>query len=290
MRVTEVEQILTDKEVRFFSKGKDLLVTCFNPDHEDENPSMRIHRENGKFHCFGCGYKGSIYTRFNKHRNIFTARVREVQDLIIEIRKASWPGYELADDSYLLQDDFRGIPLEILTKFEAHRTDKMGMTDRVVFPISDNRGIIVGFQGRYMNSDESPKYLMYPSEVSLPWYPSINKIEMINSSIILTEGLLDALYLHGKGVTNAVTIFGTKSVTMDRILDLLTPYMLAGLQKVYLLMDGDSAGIHAAENISKMIKFKTDLLIEVIPLPEGEDPATMSDKDINSLKTYLRGN
>jgi|TARA_B110000908_G_C10262223_1_gene460232 DNA primase len=285
---TEVEKLLTDKDVTFHSKGKDLLIKCFNPEHEDENPSMRVDREDGMYHCLGCGYKGNVFTRFNRYRNIFNSRVNGVKELITELRKASWAGFDIPTDAFFINEMFRGIPAHIMTKFDAHTTNNMGMEDRMVFPISDNRGVIIGFQGRFIHTDAKPKYLMYPAGVSLPWYPAVNKLEMINASIILTEGLLDALYLHGKGMTNAVTIFGTKSVTFDTILDLLTPFMLAGLQKVYLLMDGDSAGRNAAEHIEKMIKHKTDLIVESIPLEEGEDPATMSDHEINKLKKYLQ--
>lgn len=285
--MTEVEKLLQDKEVRYFPKGKDLLVRCFNPEHDDENPSLRVDREHGTFHCFGCGHKGNVFTRFNRYRNIFNARVKEVQEMIKDIRKESWSGFDIPLDAFFVKEIFRGIPAHILSKFDAFTTDKIGMEGRMVFPISDNRGIIVGFQGRFINSDKSPKYLMYPSEVSLPWYPAVNKIEMIKASIVLTEGLLDALYLQGKGMTNAVTIFGTKSVTFDTVEELLMPFMLSGLQKVYLLMDGDQAGRNAAEHIEKMIKHKTDLIVETIPLEDGEDPATMSDLHINTLLKYL---
>lgn len=284
---TEVERLLTDKKVQFFPKGKDLLVKCLNPEHEDENPSMRIDREDGQFHCFGCGFKGNVFMRFNRYRNIFSSKVREVQASILELRKASWAGYAIPDDANFFSGVFRNIPAHILTKFDAFTTSSIGMEDRMVFPISDHMGVIQGFQGRYIHSKTSPKYLMYPAEVSLPWYPAPNKIDMLGSSIVLTEGLLDALYLHGRGITNAVTIFGTKSVTFDTVLDLITPYMLSGCQTVYLLMDGDHAGRSAAEHIEKIINHQTELLVYNIPLEEGIDPATMSDKDINKLRNRL---
>jgi len=288
--MTEVEQLLKDKGVVYHSKGKDLLVKCFNPEHDDDNPSMRIDREEGQFHCFGCGFKGNVFMRFNRYRNIFSSRVKEVKSSIQELRRASWAGFDLPTDASFFSGVFRDIPAHIMTKFDAHTTTTMGMEDRMVFPISDHMGVIIGFQGRYIHTDVSPKYLMYPAEVSLPWYPAPNKIQMLGNSILLTEGLLDALYLHGKGITNAVTIFGTKSVTFDTVLDLLTPFMLSGCQKVYLLMDGDAAGRSAAEHIEKMIKHKTDLLVENIPLEDGIDPATMTNKAINSLKNLLQNN
>lgn len=283
----EVERLLQDKEVYYIPKGKDFSVHCFNPEHEDNNPSLRVDRETGVYHCLGCGYKGNIFTRFNRHRNIFSSRVKEITKQIKEIRDASWGGLEIPSDAYFVQSLFRGIPSEVLKKFNAFRTSKIGMEGRIVFPIENNTGVIVGFQGRYEHTDVTPKYLMYPSEVSLPWYPSINKITPINNSIVLTEGLLDALYLHGKGITNAVTMFGTKSTTFDTILELLTPYMLAGIQVIYLMMDGDAAGRAATESLYKMIKHQTDLVVHKLELEEGKDPATLSDEYLVNLLKQL---
>ena len=287
---TEVEQLLIDKGVQYFSKGKDLLVKCFNPEHEDENPSLRISREDGAFHCFGCGYKGNIFPRFNRHRNMFSSKVREVQQLIADLRKVSWAGIPLPEDAVEYSLPFRGIPKDILTKFGAFTTSKLNMEGRLVFPITDHMGIVQGLQGRYLHSALTPKYLAYPAEVSLPWFPAPDKIRMINNSIVLTEGLLDALYLHGKGITNAVTIFGTKSVTFDSVTELLNPFILAGCEKVYLLMDGDAAGRSAGELISKLIAHRTELLVEVLPIDDDIDPATMEESDINRLKNYLQNN
>jgi len=286
--MTEVEKLLTEKEVRFFSKGKDLLVKCFNPDHNDANPSLRVDRQDGTFHCFGCGYKGNIFTRFNKYRNIFNSRVQATRDIMNELRKASWSGFETPTDAFFMYEPFRGIPAEIIKSFGAFKSDQIGMEGRMVFPITDNREITVGFQGRYINSEASPKYLMYPAEVSLPWYPSANKIKLLNNSIILVEGLLDALYLHGKGLTNAVTIFGTKSVKYDNVLDYLQQFLLMGVDTIYIMMDGDAAGYAAAENLSYMIKQQTDLVVNVIRLKEGKDPATLSDDHLENMRNNLQ--
>jgi DNA primase len=286
--MTEVERLLTDKEITFHSKGKDLLVVCLNPEHDDSNPSMRIDREGGQFHCLSCGHKGNVFTTFNRHRNIFNAKVSTLQKSMREIRKASWSGYDIPQDAFFLNETFRNIPASIMQDFRAFKTDLIGMEGRVVFPITDNMETIVGFQGRLKNSDATPKYLMYPAEVKLPWYPSINKIRLVNSSIIVVEGLLDALYLKGKGFENVVCAFGTKSVSYDNILDYLTPYMLAGLETVYLMMDGDFAGRKANEHLEKCIRQKTDLIVEVLEMAEGEDPATLTDSYLDMLKDHLQ--
>ena len=285
--VGEVERLLQDKEVQYVDKGKDFLVHCFNPEHEDNNPSLRIDRDTGLFHCLGCGYKGDLFVRFNRYRNIFNSKVLKALELIKELREASWAGYDLPTDAFLVSEMFRGIPAHTLSKFGAFKTAMLGMSGRLVFPIRDVRGVIVGFQGRLLNSLANPKYLMYPKKVSLPWYPAANLITMTNNSIVVTEGILDAMYLQGKGITNAITMFGTKSVNQDNILELLTPFMLAGLQKVYLLLDGDIAGRSAAKHLEGLIKLKTDLIVEVLQIEEGQDPATLSDDQINNIKNLL---
>ncbi len=45
--MTDVEQLLRDKDIYYVPKGKDVLVKCFNPEHDDSSPSMRIDREEG---------------------------------------------------------------------------------------------------------------------------------------------------------------------------------------------------------------------------------------------------
>lgn len=288
--MTDVEQLLQDKEIQFHPKGKDLLIVCLNPEHDDSNPSMRVDREDGQFHCFSCGYKGNVFTRFNRFRNVFNSRVKQTKETIEDLRKASWSGYPYPRDAFFVTTEFRGISPETMQKFHAFRSKEHGMEERIVFPIFDSREIIIGFQGRYEFSDAKPKYLAYPRGQSLPLYPNPQRITPINNSIILVEGLLDALYLHSRGLTNVVAIFGTSRINYDNVIDLLTPYMLLGCDKVYLMMDGDKAGRKANNNIEKCIKHKTDLLVEQLAMEDDTDPAELSDEQIDILRKYLLNN
>jgi DNA primase len=284
----DVKNLLVEKEVKYVQKGKDLLIKCLNPEHEDSSPSMRVDALGGQFHCLACGYKGNIFTYFNRVRNIFHSKVLELKKKALEVRKASWPGFFFPDDAFFVTEPFKGIPAEIIQKFQAFKTFEMGMTERIVFPIYDPTNRLVAFQGRYTHTNISPKYLVYPAETSLPWYPSANRCTFHQNSIILVEGLKDALYLHGQGITNAVCIFGTKSVNADNIVDHLTQFMLAGVEKVYIMLDGDQAGRSASKHIYDCVKKKTSLLVEEIELPDGIDPASMEDENIDSLKNYLQ--
>lgn len=282
-----VENLLRDKKVTYLEKGKDLLVKCFNPDHEDTNPSLRIDKEGGDFHCFGCGYKGNIFLFFNKTKNVINQRIKKTKDKVVELRKASWAGLSLPIDAFFVAENFGNIPAATLQQFQAFRTSDFGMDGRIVFPIYDASNRIVAFQGRYIFTDAPPKYLVYPKEVVLPWFPNQFKVEPINGTIILVEGIRDALVLHSKGITNAICIFGTKSVSYENIVSHLNPYLLKGVQKVVLLMDGDAAGLAASSHLEKCITRKTDLEVTIVSLAEGTDPASMSDYEIATLtKVY----
>ena len=282
-----VEKLLDEKGVYYRSTGRDILIKCLNPEHDDDHPSMRIDREDGVFHCLSCGFKGNVYQYFNKHRNKFNAKVTKLKDKINTIRKASWLGFDIPQDAFFVSRPFKNIPKDILEKFQAFTTNELGMADRIVFPIRDARDRIVGFQGRYENTSVSPKYLAYPAKQPLPWYPNLSRITPMNNRIVLCEGLPDALYLQGQGITCAITIFGTKSVNMDNIMEHLTPFILGGVQEVVLLLDGDMAGRRAAEHISNCITTKSDLIVYNYNLPDDVDPASMSSYQIEKLKNYL---
>ena len=60
----KVEELLLEKAIDYKVSGRDFLTKCLNPDHEDTNPSMRIDNTTGIFHCFSCGFKGSVFKHF----------------------------------------------------------------------------------------------------------------------------------------------------------------------------------------------------------------------------------
>ena len=61
-----VEDLLLQKGVPYIPKGKDFVVKCLNPEHEDRNPSMRIDQIDGRFNCFSCDFKGNLFTFFGE--------------------------------------------------------------------------------------------------------------------------------------------------------------------------------------------------------------------------------
>ena len=64
------EELLAEKQIDYRSSGKDFVIRCLNKDHDDTNPSMRVDKESGVFHCFSCGYKGQLHLHFGLHQNV----------------------------------------------------------------------------------------------------------------------------------------------------------------------------------------------------------------------------
>ena len=129
--------------------------------------------------------------------------------------------------------------------------------NRVMFPIIDVTGAIIGFGGRVMDGSE-PKYLNTPDT------PAFNKgrnlfalnyaKEHCEESLILCEGYMDVIALHAAGFKNAVATLGT-ALTQDQA-RLIKRYT----NKVVLSYDGDKAGKRATD---RAINILTDAGVDV---------------------------
>ena len=148
--------------------------------------------------------------------------------------------------------------------------------DRLMFPISDVTGHVVGFGGRVLGDGE-PKYLnSAESEIfskrnllyGLNWAKqSIRKADRL----IVVEGYFDAIRLMLAGVSEVVAPLGTA----------LTEQQAAIIRKytknVFLLYDSDQAGLKATFRAGDML-LANGMSVRVITLPDGEDPDTFVAK------------
>jgi DNA primase len=143
---------------------------------------------------------------------------------------------------------------------------------RIMFPLSDPRGRVLGFGARALGADQQPKYLNSPDG------DIFHKGEMVYGAhlaraaaaraeeVIATEGYMDVLALHQAGMANVVCIMGT-SMTDKQVGE------LAKLGRTVLLaLDADSAGQEAMLKAAK-VAAKSRLALRVVPLPKGLDPA-----------------
>ena len=149
---------------------------------------------------------------------------------------------------------------------------------RVIFPVHNVSGKVVGFGGRILKKDEKqPKYLNSPeSEVyhkSKILYGIFHARQSIRThdECFLVEGYTDVVSLHQGGIENVVASSGT-SLTVDQI-KLIKRFT----NNITILYDGDAAGIKAALRGLELI-LEEDMNVRIVLLPEPEDPDSYVQK------------
>jgi len=140
--------------------------------------------------------------------------------------------------------------------------------NRLMFPIIDVRGNIIGFGGRVMD-DSTPKYLNSPETIIFNKRKNLFGLNLAKKSklgyLILVEGYMDAIALHQYGFDCAVASLGT-SLTEEHAA-ILSRYT----EQVYLIYDGDEAGQRAAHRAIPMLE-KAGLQIKVLQMKDAKDP------------------
>lgn len=271
-----VEELLAKKDIPFTMKGKDLIVSCLNPEHDDSNPSMRIDQVTGIFNCFSCAYKGNVFFLYEEKVN----QLQMARDLLkrkITQKMVECVGLTIPKGAEPYSGDWRGLKPETYTKFEAFQHHDPDYIGRIVFPIRDITGNIVAFNGRH-TSNGIPKYKISPHKAKLPFFPKVNAR---NGKIILVEGIYDMLNLHDKGLTNAVCSFGTNNVSEEKFQIL----KMQGAEGVDVFFDGDDAGQKAAKTVIDMCE-KVGLTTRNVHLADT-DPGELSENQVIKLARKL---
>lgn len=278
-----VLDLLNQKGLAFKPSGRDYLVKCLNPEHEDTNPSFRVDKVTGIAHCFGCGFKTNIFKHYGLLTNHTSIKVAKLKDKLKSL-KISFDGLELPVGATPYSQSLRGIRVETLREFGAFSTYmEEKLIDRLVFPIYDVRDKIVVFVARHLLSNANPRYINYPVGVEMPLYPV--KYKKQYKSAVLVEGLFDMLNLYDKGLKNVSCCFGTNTLQKDTALKLL-PLKAQGITHIYILFDGDSAGRDASKTLKPVIE-ALDFIVEVVDLPDGMDPGNFDQEYVDSVNEYI---
>ena len=177
----------------------------------------------------------------------------------------------------------------------AIRNDKGKLYDRfrgrVMFPIHNFTGRVIGFGGRTLKTDKNvPKYVNSPesdiyhkSNVLYGLYHAKKAIRDTDNCY-LVEGYADVLSVHQANVENVVASSGTSLTTEQiRLIGRFT-------QNVTILYDGDAAGIKASLRGLDMI-LEEGLNVKVVNFPEGHDPDSyMHLVGAGAFKQYIENN
>jgi DNA primase len=149
---------------------------------------------------------------------------------------------------------------------------------RIMFPLADVRGKVLGFGARAMRDQQRPKYLntadndvyhkglhLYGADLARPHATRAGEV-------IVCEGYTDTIALHQAGMRNAVGLMGT-ALTGEQVGELARM-----AQTVLLALDADSAGQEAMLRAYGLAQ-KRKLELRVVALPEGADPAEVILRD-----------
>jgi len=163
----------------------------------------------------------------------------------------------------------------LIQKDDGKRYDRY--RQRIMFPIHDRHGRIIGFGGRAIEADQKPKYLNSPETVIFQKNRELYGLHQILQKqnkldwVLVVEGYMDVIALAQHGVSNAVATLGT--ATSSYHIQLLSKHT----KELIFCFDGDSAGRQAAWRglEASLMYLNSGLGVRFIFLPEGHDPDSL---------------
>ena len=163
--------------------------------------------------------------------------------------------------------------------------------DRIMFPLYDITGKVVGFSGRIYKDNGQNKYLNTKEtdifkKGELLYHYHIAKEECrIKKSVIIMEGFMDVIRASTIGIKNTIALMGT-ALTKEQM------NLIKRLSNnIILCLDGDDPGVHATLSIGEQL-LEQNIEAKVIPLPNPEDPDSYilkngSEKFLNLLDSAI---
>lgn len=150
--------------------------------------------------------------------------------------------------------------------------------ERIMFPIRDRRGRVLGFGGRAMRPDQGAKYVntaetdfFHKSQILYGVDRAKGAIAKAGRAVVV-EGYTDVLALHQAGIEEVVAVMGT-AITVEQVA------ALSGMvDEVVLALDADSAGQEAMVRAQRAAADRS-MRLRVAAMPAGEDPAEMMTRD-----------
>lgn len=209
---------------------------------------------------------------------------RGLTDSTVQQFRVGWAGDSWSEAS----DHFKSKKFtdnEIIDAGLAKKNERGGLSDkfrnRIMFPIADPAGRIVGFSGRIFGpkaSPEAPKYLNSPETPLFHKSRILYGFDKAKQSIrkhnfaILVEGQMDLLASHEAGWGNTVAVSGT-AFTPEHV-----TLIKRMTENLVIALDADQAGIKAAGKAAR-VALQGGMNVKVAQLPTGSDPADLILKE-----------
>ncbi|TVP84693.1 MAG: DNA primase [Acholeplasmataceae bacterium] len=144
-------------------------------------------------------------------------------------------------------------------------------SDRIIFPITNPRGHVVGLSGRTLDPKDQVKYINSPETpifrkgfLLYHYHEALGDIRR-NRNVILCEGFFDVISSYAAGVKNAVATMGT-ALTREQ-----ARLIQQATSSIIVAFDGDTAGLKAADQAIPVL-VQNGLKTEVLKIPEKMDP------------------
>ncbi len=275
----EHEHFTYPEALRFLAKKYNIEI------QEEEQSAEQIEQENEKealylIHQFASTLYKDNLTSLQEGKAIGMSYFKE-RGFTLETIKKFDLGYSPEDKNFLGSKALaKGYSKDLLIKsgilYGDYLVDRFAA--RVMFPIHNLTGRVIGFGGRTLKTDKSvakyvnsPETDIYHKSKVLYGISQAKKNIIKNDRCFLVEGYTDVISMHQAGVENVVASSGTAlTVEQIRLIKRFT-------ENITVLFDGDAAGIRAAFRGIDMI-LEEGLNVKVILFPDGEDPDSFSQK------------
>jgi len=247
---------------------------------------MRFKRYNKLMEELSSFYQEQLKTSAAKKKVVDYAKNRGVSGSIAKRFELGFapPGWTNLFDAY--KDSEESIQDLLTMGMIVPKKDKKDdyydrFRDRLMFPIHNTKGSVIGFGGRVLSSKDNPKYLnspetpLFSKSKELYGLYHCRKYSRKIDAIIVVEGYMDVIALHQQGITNVVATLGT--ATTSSHLQVLS----RTAETIVFCFDGDKAGRDAAWKAlqTSLPAITAGLVIKFLLLPEGEDPDTLINSE-----------
>lgn len=305
-QIVDLLYYLGASEVKDYQGKDNIQYTCTV--HGETNPSAGVSVSKQLYSCFACGSRGGIVwlthqSNTDKFPSMLSARKFlekryklsfDVEDedntpikrrllnfgerastsspkeetLKVLPRKALAP-FRSGKETYKYFYT-RGFDSKSLVKFEVGRDLK---NKTVTVPIRNEKSELVGFVGRFIdpNRAKNERYMVYEFKRGHLTFPQ-DKLEVEDNTIILVEGLFDAMWLHMLGFKNVQALLG------NRITKHQAKFLKTKARKFIRMFDSDKGGEQAKDMYNTIM---SDVVTYDVEYPEGyKDPQELNKEQI----------
>ncbi|MFV0394582.1 MAG: DNA primase [Coprobacillaceae bacterium] len=282
LKISYIEAVKKVAEIGRVDISEYHLVTEKKPVNQKLAPVYKMHEEANK-----------IYSHYLQTKSGLAAKEylthRDIHDDIIETFEI---GYALPQS--ILVKSFSNMGYSLLEMVRSGLVIESNegydrFTNRIMFPLHDYEGRVVGFSGRiFRESNNEAKYMNSPeSEIfikgeNLYNYHRVKETVRQAGHVIICEGFMDVIAFHRAGIENAVAIMGTALTNGHmKALHRLT-------KTIYLCLDGDNAGRQATLKSLELLE-KQNFDVRIMELPEGSDPdELLKEKGKEELQAMVK--